>query len=356
MTHRVNLVFLYSEVMGYTEAGINAIVKNYNATVSVVSWDKNKLTPFKLRNEPNVTYYDRSQFNNQELINLVRRINPIALYVSGRMDKGYLHVASVFKGKGIKIICGLDNQWLGRPRQYVAILLSRWLYKRYFDIMWVAGSAQMKYAKLLGYNEHQIIKHVYTADVSLFHQAYCQFKALKRSKFPRNFYFVGRFVDRKGLDILVKAFSESLQEINHDWTLTLIGQGELLPSLLMKERVVVKPFLQPAELVKEIQYMGVFCLPSRFEAWGVVLHEFAAAGLPLISSDKCGAAELFVEHNKNGYIFKSNSVSSLKDKLIKIILKADEELIRMGDISNTLGNKITPKTFADSLFSIIDKK
>ena len=115
-------------------------------------------------------------------------------------------------------------------------------------------------------------------------------------------------------------------------------------------------FYRPAELFEEIKNLGVFCLPSRFEAWGVVLHEFAAAGLPLISSDKCGAAELFVEHNKNGYIFKSNSVASLKEQLIKVILKTDEELIRMGDISNNLGNKITPKTFADSLFTIIDEK
>ena len=191
-----------------------------------------------------MTYYDRSQFDNQDLINLVRRINPTALYVSGRMDRGYLKVARVFKGKGIKIICGLDNQWLGRPKQLVAIILSRWLYRRYFDIMWVAGSSQMKYAKLLGYKDNQIIKNVYTADVSLFNKAYCQFKAVKQSDFPRNFCFVGRFVKRKGLDVLVKAFSESIKEINHDWTLTLIGQGELLPNLLPNERVVVKSFLQ----------------------------------------------------------------------------------------------------------------
>lgn len=38
---------------------------------------------------------------------------------------------------------------------------------------------------------------------------------------------------------------------------------------------------------------GVFILPSRIEPWGVVVHEFSAAGFPLLLSDQVGSAESF---------------------------------------------------------------
>lgn len=350
-----NLLFLCAEVMGYTMAGIDALVKYYNSQVYIVSWDKGKLTPYQPPKSKGTKFYYRSDFNDQDLLNLVKEINPVAIYVSGRMDQGYLKVARNFKGSEIKIVCGMDNQWLALPKQFVAIALSYWLYRRYFDYMWVAGTSQKRYAKLLGFKEHQIIRNVYTADVPLFHEAFRKYNSIKQDRFPHNFCFVGRFVKRKGLDILLQAFTESINEIDHDWTLTLIGQGELLPSLVKNKRVIVKDFLQPQELINEVQNLGVFCLPSRFEAWGVVLHEFAAAGLPLVCSDKCGAAELFVNHGVNGYVFKSESVNSLKHQLLKIISKSDQDLVNMGVLSNELANRITPKSFADSLFSIVDK-
>ena len=51
-------------------------------------------------------------------------------------------------------------------------------------------------------------------------------------------------------------------------------------------------FIQPENLEK-VKNAGCFVLPSLKDNWGVVVHEFAAAGLPLIISDGVGAKLLF---------------------------------------------------------------
>ncbi len=76
---------------------------------------------------------------------------------------------------------------------------------------------------------------------------------------------------------------------NNDWKLILIGSGdmpEVDPSI-----VEVKGFMKGPELAAESKRCGVFCLPSIYEPWGVVVHEFTMAGLPMICSDSVGAAD-----------------------------------------------------------------
>lgn len=321
--------------------------------VYVVSWDKEKLTPYRISESEGITFYKRSDFSEEDLVHLVKQIRPEVLYVSGRMDKTYLKVARRYKGTNIKIVSGMDNQWLATPRQLLAIAISPIIYKRYFDYMWVAGKSQRKYCRYLGFEDDKIINDIYTADVPFFQKAYQDCKQVKRINFPHNFCFVGRFVKRKGLDTLLEGFKRTFEEMDHDWTLTLIGQGPMEP-LLVGKGVTINGFIQPEELVKEIKNIGVFCLPSRFEAWGVVIHEFAAAGIPLICSDACGATEVFVQPEENGYLFRSGDADALKNQMLKIIQSSDEKLLEMGEKSYLLSNRITPESFADSLYSITD--
>ncbi len=79
-----------------------------------------------------------------------------------------------------------------------------------------------------------------------------------------------------------------------DWELHLIGNGSLKAQLEATAGVVLKDFMQPEQLILEVANTGCFLLPSRGEPRGVVAHEFAAAGLPLILSDSVGAAGTFL--------------------------------------------------------------
>ncbi len=61
-------------------------------------------------------------------------------------------------------------------------------------------------------------------------------------------------------------------------------------------------------LIKEIQKSGCFILPSIFEPWAVVIHEFACAGLPIIATEVCGATPHFVINGFNGLSIKSKKM------------------------------------------------
>jgi glycosyltransferase involved in cell wall biosynthesis len=50
------------------------------------------------------------------------------------------------------------------------------------------------------------------------------------------------------------------------------------------------------------QQADILVVPSVFEAWGLVVHEGLAYGLPVIATDQVGAAEDLVDSGVNGYI------------------------------------------------------
>jgi glycosyltransferase involved in cell wall biosynthesis len=90
-------------------------------------------------------------------------------------------------------------------------------------------------------------------------------------------------------------------------------------------------------------------LPSTFEPWGVVVHEFAAAGYPLVLSDAVGASEAFLQHGKNGYGFQANNMEALREALANILSLSAHQLQDMGSTSRLLAQRITPQTWADSV-------
>lgn len=108
-------------------------------------------------------------------------------------------------------------------------------------------------------------------------------------------------------------------------------------------------FMQPNQLLQFMDTGNAFVLPSTFEPWGVVVHEFAAAGYPLVLSDAVGASERFLEKGKNGYLFPSGNDSELKTALVHMMSQSPDELQKMGEHSRLLAQKISPRTWADSI-------
>jgi len=132
----------------------------------------------------------------------------------------------------------------------------------------------------------------------------------------------------------------------------LIGNGSLRVFLEEIHGVVVKDFMQPGQLLQEVSNAGCLLLPSIGEPWGVVIHEFAAAGLPLIASDVVGAASTFLISGLNGYSFKANDPIALANRMYQIIRKSDQELHAMAVGSHELSQRITPQTSASNLLSV----
>jgi glycosyltransferase involved in cell wall biosynthesis len=65
-------------------------------------------------------------------------------------------------------------------------------------------------------------------------------------------------------------------------------------------RLVLLPDLPWERIVERYVVADVFALLSRHEPWGVVVNEAAACGLPLVLSDRVGAAYDLLEDGRNG--------------------------------------------------------
>ena len=113
---------------------------------------------------------------------------------------------------------------------------------------------------------------------------------------------VARLALEKGLDTLVRGVHAA-----GDPRLVLLVAGsgperERLASLAdrLGVRLVLLPDVPWERIVERYVVADVFALLSRHEPWGVVVNEAAACGLPLVLSDRVGAAYDLLEDGRNG--------------------------------------------------------
>ncbi|MBK7098445.1 MAG: hypothetical protein IPH58_08940 [Sphingobacteriales bacterium] len=168
----MNIVVLYSEVMGYTQGILEALAHlKPEVQVHVVYWDKRKLSAYSLDEGKSVKYYPRSSFDVNRLKQFLLDKMPPVIFVSGWMDKEYLSAIKWFKKNNkTRVVSGIDDQFHGRIRQYLGMIVSRVYYKRIFDYMWVSGMPQYHYASLMGYKMNTIVSNLYSANSQLFSQ------------------------------------------------------------------------------------------------------------------------------------------------------------------------------------------
>ena len=169
--------------------------------------------------------------------------------------------------------------------------------------------------------------------------------------------YVGRLIEAKGVQYLLKAFSL----VNKDFKnveLLIVGDGyyrDQLLSIVRKnniENVSFRGFAQITQLTKFYFVADVLVLPSLYEPWGLVINEAMNFGLPIITTEGVGAAGELVQDGKNGYIVKPGDVTSLYIALRKII--RDYKLaIKLGKESLKMIRFHTPKRSADILHQAI---
>jgi glycosyltransferase involved in cell wall biosynthesis len=128
------------------------------------------------------------------------------------------------------------------------------------------------------------------------------------------FLFSGSFIRRKGIDLVVSAFCQLVKE-GFDVELDLLGSGPLenslkkrLSSFACKTRL--HGFKQWKDLAPVFANADVLCVPSRYDGWGLVVVEGLAAGLPVISTDRTGAAREMIEP-RNGWVVPSGNGAAL---------------------------------------------
>lgn len=141
------------------------------------------------------------------------------------------------------------------------------------------------------------------------------------------FLYVGRLVEVKGLDVLIRAFAK-VREAGHEATLELAGEGPLLAELeaLADECAVQVRFsgrVAPADLPDVMASCDAFVLASRFlptayEGWGLVVGEAASVSKPLVVTSAVGSAPELVQDGVNGFVVQEGDVDALAGAMSRL--------------------------------------
>ncbi|WP_324736401.1 glycosyltransferase family 4 protein [Thermococcus sp. SY098] len=134
--------------------------------------------------------------------------------------------------------------------------------------------------------------------------------------------YVSRMSYRKGPHVLLNAFSEI-----EDATLVMVGSGEMLPFLRaqakflrIEDRVRFLGYVDSKMLPKIFGMADVFVLPSiTAEAFGIVILEAMASGLPVIATDVGGIPEI-VRESESGLLVPPGNELELRKAIQKLLL------------------------------------
>ncbi|AXH35226.1 glycosyltransferase [Humibacter sp. BT305] len=233
-----------------------------------------------------------------------------------------------------------DSQWRGNFKQLAGRILFRIARRAYYDWAFVPGDRQVRFARRLGFRADEIQRGSVPAHTDVFDRGV-------RLVRDRAFLYVGRYVPEKGLDVLFAAYALYRERSDDPWELHLSGTGpEVLPRV---PGIVDLGYLRPEEVAEAMCSASCFVLASRFEPWGVVLHEAATAGMPLIASEECGAASAFIVNGVNGAVVPTGDAKALAQAMLEISARSSEQLNQMSLISRALSLQSSPNIWVDAV-------
>lgn len=344
----MKILVLYEELALYLIKGLNVLCEKYDTEVLVICKKINPVAPFKFdKLHKNITIKEREPFSEEQLLRLAKDFNAGAVLMGGWVHKPYLDLIKTLR---LKTIMAFDNQWTGSFRQRLGCVYFKLTLKKYIVGVFVAGQKQAEFAQKLGYKENEITRGLYCCDFDWF-SSFSHLKTKSGSVIPKRFLFVGRYAPEKGIIDLWNAFIALQKESPSEWELWCLGKGSVPP--VDHPKIKHFGFLQPEEMSEIISNTGVFVLPSSFEPWGVVVHEYASAGFPLLCSDKVGANDSFLKENVNGFTFKAGNSEQLKQKLNTFTQLPNENLVAMSRRSYELAKALTPEIWADKLINTV---
>lgn len=139
---------------------------------------------------------------------------------------------------------------------------------------------------------------------------------------PYNITYIGRLSEIKGVDLLLQAASL----LSERWPIdvNIVGDGtdrehleNLCNSLQIKD--ITHFHGQKMDITPYLKQATVFVYPSRCqEVFGISIVEAMAYGIPCIASDVGGIPEV-IEDGVSGYLFCSENVEDLTDKLERVL-------------------------------------
>lgn len=268
-------------------------------------------------------YFTRSPrlFNNLKNLSKLSLIHahfgPDGVYAMALADKLKVPFLVTFWGYDITIY--RQAIWRNGPLLYYQFLWHEEELKRKASVF-IAISGFIR-KKLLenNYPESKIIQHYPGLDLT-------KFFPINRQADERYILCVGRHTEKKGIDVLLRAFARIASKYP-SVSLIQVGTGEMTATLhTLASQLGIKDrvrFLgaQPHETVlKLMQSAEIFSLPSQIakngnsETLGLVFNEASACGVPVVATWHGGIPETVLD-GETGFLVPEKDDVALAEKL-----------------------------------------
>ena len=173
---------------------------------------------------------------------------------------------------------------------------------------------------------------------------------------PSKLLFVGGWLDHKGVYYLRDGFTALAREFP-DIQLTIAGCGvdarfvhDFFPTEV-RERLNIIPFVPRSEIAALYARHDLFVFPSLVEGMPLVLLEAMAAGMPVVSTDVCGMADL-LENGQNGLLVKPADTEGFITAIRRFLL-SQELRERLGRAALETARKYTWGSVADQFEHVL---
>lgn len=317
----MKIVVCWSNISGYMAACWRELAARPGVDLFVLAFGRSegRDTAFNSRNIMEGIPHRLLSAKEQTDAELVQRTvlaeRPDVVFISGWSHPAYRCLVFDPALTGTRFILCMDN-----PRRYTLrqtlgkIKLRRFL--RRIDCVFVTGERCWQLAKYLGMEEKQIKRGcTYGVDYARFSPLYHKRESLDNG-WPRRFLFIGRYVEIKGIEVLLTAYEQYRRSVEDPWPLVCCGIGSMAEKIRCAQGVEDHGFQQPDEIGKNLLNSGVLILPSLREPWGMVILEGCAAGLPVISSEACGATVELIRPFYNGLATPTGDMEALTKCLL----------------------------------------
>lgn len=173
----------------------------------------------------------------------------------------------------------------------------------------------------------------------------------KRLQNPIKLISIGTFNNNKNQQLLIKVCSLLLEE-SINFHLTFLGDGptfEKVKELAIQGNIIDNvSFLGSVEAPeKYLKESNILLHSSKSEAFGLVLIEAMASGVPVITTNGGGNKDLIL-NGKNGFILEGNTPIEMFN-FIKQMNQSSEDYFRMSQFSIDFSSKFDIEIYINSL-------
>ena len=143
--------------------------------------------------------------------------------------------------------------------------------------------------------------------------------------------FASKLQTRKHCNDLIEAYTHlsPAPGMEPDPYLIIVGDGEERVALERQAEATglrsirFCGFRNQSELPRFFDLASVFVLPSRNEAWGLIVNEVMNAARPVIITDDCGCAVDLVTNGVEGYVYPVRDVAALVGALRRVFARPE---------------------------------